>query len=201
MVLAGAGIASACATASAKASPDRPTLEVPAPPTRSSSRRRCLTPRRSRCRNCRRRSRPTPNVQAVRASRERRSDTKPEAAERPRPRPSCSGHTGHCAPQLRPRYPDRSEAAKQVRESLSTSEKALKAVSIPGLSQGASGYVRNAMLILTQAEEALKKSDFENAKKLAQKVEDTAKELQRLAETRAGVWKLDPGGPESSSVK
>lgn len=56
-------------------------------------------------------------------------------------------------------------------------KQAITAVNCSSLPPARKTVCENANLTLKQAEEALSKSDFENAKKLAQKVEDTAREL------------------------
>ena len=179
VVLAGAA-STACATASAKASPDRPTLEVPAPPTKVIEQTALPEPPPD----------PVPELPAAQpantrtskpsASREPARDTKPEAPTTTTEPPPAPVTPLTAPPQLRPSgTPDPSEAAKQVQITIDRARQALKAVNTQGFPKARQDIYRNAVLTLTQAEEALKKSDFENAKKLAQKVEDTAKELQR----------------------
>ena len=173
-VLVGAASA-ACASASAKAPPDRPTLEVPAPPAK------VVEPS----------PRPEPQPEPVQdlppvqptnskpsrpANREPvRTDPKPEATTTeaaPPPAPVVP------APQLRqPGTPESGEAAKQVQIIIDRAAKSLDSVNTKGFTKARRAVYENARGLLTQAQEALKKSDFDNAKKLADKVESTAKEL------------------------
>jgi hypothetical protein len=82
------------------------------------------------------------------------------------------------APQLRqPGAADPSEAAKQVQGLIEHASKSLESVNTKGFSKARRAVYENARGLLTQAQEALKKSDFDNAKKLAEKVETTAREL------------------------
>ncbi len=178
MILAGAA-STACATATAKTAPERPTLEVPAPPAKVVEK----TPMPETMPD------PVPDLPVEKPSntrtakptttREPARDTKPEAP--PATTEATPPVTPVTAPpQLRPTgTPDPSEAAKQVQATIERARQAIKAVNCQSLPPARKLICDNASLTLRQAEEALSKSDFENAKKLAQKVEDTARELQR----------------------
>ena len=174
-VLAGAASA-ACASASAKAPPDRPTLEVPAPPTK------VVDPP----------ARPDPMpdpVQELPATQPANTrPSRPASREQARNDPKPETPTAEAAPppvtpvapppQLRqPGTPESGEAAKQVQTIIDRAAKALDSVNTRGFTKARRAVYENARGLLTQAQEALKKSDFDNAKKLADKVEQTAKEL------------------------
>jgi len=168
----------ACASASAKAAPDRPTLEVPVPPTKVVEASphpeelpidpvpqiETTTPTNTRT------AKPTTREPA-------RTDPKPEAAATETPAAPVAPVTP--PPQLRPgNTPDPSEASKQAQNSIDHARQTLNALNAKQFKGSRRVIYDNAQLMLTQAEDALKKSDFENAKKLAEKVESTAKELQ-----------------------
>jgi phosphate uptake regulator len=82
-------------------------------------------------------------------------------------------------PQLRPAGTpaDATEATKQGQIIIDRARAALKSVNAHNFPKAKRAIYDNAVLMLTQAEDALKKSDFDNAKRLAEKVETTAKEL------------------------
>ena len=113
------------------------------------------------------------------ASREpARPDPKPEAATTSEA-PAAPVQPVTPPPQLRPAgTPDASEAAKQVQNIIDRARQALNSVNWKQFAKPRKAIYDNAQLMLMQAEDAMKKSDFENARKLAEKVESTAKELQ-----------------------
>jgi hypothetical protein len=81
-------------------------------------------------------------------------------------------------PQLRPaNTPDPSEAAKQAQIAVEKARQALSSLPTKQVKGAQKAVFEDARRMLTLAEEAIKKSDFENAKKLAEKVESTAREL------------------------
>jgi hypothetical protein len=81
-------------------------------------------------------------------------------------------------PQLRPgNTPDPSEAAKQAQIAVDRSRQVLRSLNAKDVPRDKRAVFDDAHRMQTLAEEALKKSDFENAKKLAEKVESTAREL------------------------
>lgn len=169
----------ACASAAAKAAPDRPTLEVPPPPTKVVE----ASPRTEE-----QPIEPVPDIPTTTPNNTRtakppatreaaRTDPKPEAP--PAETPAAPVPPVSPPPQLRPgNTPDPSEAAKQAQDSINHARTALNALNGKQFQKPRRTIYENAQLMLTQAEDALKKSDFENAKKLAEKVELTAKELQ-----------------------
>jgi hypothetical protein len=169
-----------CATATAKTAPDRPTLDVPAPPAKVIE----TTPMPETMPDL------VPDLPAEKPTNTRTS--KPPASREaprtePKPEPATTTETPSApatpvvtpAPQLRPAGTDASEAAKQVQATIERARQAIRVVNCQAFPPARKLICENALLTLKQAEEALSKSDFENAKKLAQKVEDTAKELQR----------------------
>jgi outer membrane biosynthesis protein TonB len=173
-VLVGATSA-ACASASAKAPPDRPALEVPAPPTKVVEPPARPEPTLE----------PVPDLPAAPPANSKparppvreptRTDPKPETTTTeaaPPPAPVAP------APQLRqPGTPESAEASKQVQIIIDRAGKSLDSVNPKAFSKARRAVYENARGLLTQAQEALKKSDFDNARKLAEKVEQTAKEL------------------------
>jgi type IV secretory pathway VirB10-like protein len=175
LVLVGAASA-ACASATAKAAPDRPPLEVPAPPSKVIEPPQQPEPDPAPVPDL-----PPPQPTSSRPPRQpsretAKPDPKQEAAtatdSAPTPAPVSP------APLLRqPGAADPSEAAKQVQAVIDHASKSLESVNTKGFSKARRAVYENARGMLTQAQEALKKSDFDNARKLAGKVEDTAREL------------------------
>jgi hypothetical protein len=176
------GLASACASAQAKTPADRPTLEVPAPPERTIE----PTPK------------PEPSTTPepvgdlppaspatpTRPSRPATRDTTP----RPEPKPAETtpaeppAATAPApiapAPQLRtPGTADGAEAAKQVRDMIDKAQKSLSGIDYQRLNKPQKGQYDNAKLMLTQAEEQLKGSNFEVARNNAEKAGRIAAEL------------------------
>jgi hypothetical protein len=177
VILAGAA-STACATANARTPPDRPTLEVPAPPAKVIDPPPQPEPAPPD---------PVPELPPATPTNSRparpptrdpaRTDPKPEAPAAEAAPPPVTPVTP--PPQLRTAgTPDASEAAKQVQVIIDRASKAIKSVNAQHFPKQRRAVYDNAVLLLAQAEDALKKSDFENAKKLAEKVETTAKELQ-----------------------
>ena len=174
-VLMGAASA-ACASATAKAAPDRPALEVPAPPARvvEPSPQPAMPPE------------PVPELPPPQPANARPPRQPPRETAKPDPKqetPTTAEATPAPppvapAPQLRqPGAADPSEAAKQVQGLIEHASKSLDSVNTKGFNKARRAVYENAKGMLAQAQEALKKSDFDNAKKLAGKVEDTAREL------------------------
>jgi outer membrane biosynthesis protein TonB len=172
-VLAGAASA-ACAAVTAKTPPERPALEVPAPPAKVVEPPPRPEPPPE----------PVPDLPAPQPSNSRparqparepaRTDPKPETTttEAAPPAPVAA------PPQLRlPNSPEASEAAKQVQIVIEHAGKSLDSVNPKGFPKARRAVYDDAKRMLTQAQEALKKGDFDNARKLAEKVEQTAKEL------------------------
>ena len=174
-VLMGAASA-ACASATAKAAPDRPPLEVPAPPARvvepSPQPERPIEPAPDLPPPQPTNARPPRQPPRETAKPDPKQETPTTAEASPAPPPVAP------APQLRqPGAADPSEAAKQVQALIDHASKALESVNTKGFTKAKRAVYENARGLLLQAQEALKKSDFDNAKKLAEKVESTAREL------------------------
>ena len=176
LVLTGAGSA-ACASATAKAAPDRPALEVPAPPARvieaSQEPERPLEP--------------APELPPPQPTTSRPSKPPTRETAKPDPKQEAAATTETPAapvapvappPQLRPgNTPDPSEAAKQAQTAVERAKQLLGSLNPRQVQKAKKAVFDDAHNMLKLAEEALKKSDFDNAKKLAEKVESTAREL------------------------
>ena len=172
-----AGVASAaCATAAARTPPERPTLDVPAPPTKvvEPSPRPDPMPE------------PVPDLPPAPTSNSRPPRQPPREPTRNEPKPETPATAEAAqppapvapAPQLRTaNTPEGSDAAKQVQAIIDHAAKLLDSVNTRGFSKARRAVYENAKGLLTQAQEALKKSDFDNARNLAGKVESTAREL------------------------
>jgi hypothetical protein len=171
-----AAASAACASVTAKAPPERPALEVPAPPTKviEASPKPELPPD------------PVPELPTAPPSNSPRSRPPARPAERADPKPDPAATIEAApppapvppAPQLRSGgAPEASEAAKQAQIAIDRAAVALKSVNTRNFPKPRRAIYDTAVLTLKSAEDALKKSDFDNAKKLAEKVETTAKEL------------------------
>jgi len=73
---------------------------------------------------------------------------------------------------------DGPEAAKRVHDVIEGAKKALNGVNYQRLNNAQRGQYNNAKLMLTQAEEQLKGSNFDIARNLAEKATRIATELQ-----------------------
>ena len=176
--LGGALASGACATANAKAPADRPTLDVPAPPSRVIE----PTPRAEPAAPeplgelplpaANPRPRPAPPREAVRPP-----DPKPDPA--PAPAETVSVPPLAPPPQLRTSATgDGVEAQRQVRDLIDRADKALKRIDSRQLSAAQRGQYDTARMMLTQSEEKLKASNFDIAKNLAEKADRIATELK-----------------------
>lgn len=167
----------ACASAVAKAPPDRPTLEVPAPPTRVVDPSPRPEPMPEPVPDL-----PPPSPPSARTAKPpvrepARTDPKTEASPSTET-PAAPTAPVAPAPQLRPaNTPDAGEAAKQAQTAIEHAKQALNSLDSKNLRKSQQPVYQDAKRMLVTAEEALKKSDFDNAKKLAEKVESTAREL------------------------
>lgn len=176
VVLAGAA-STACATVSAKATPDRPTLEVPAPPTKVVESTPLPEPLPDPVPELPPQS-PANSRPSKPASREpSRTDSKPETTATTET-PAAPVAPVTPPPQLRPaNTPDALEAGKQAQIAIDRAKQALNSINLKQLAKAKKPVFDDARRMLTTAEDAWKKSDFDNAKKLADKVESTAREL------------------------
>lgn len=175
-------LTSACAAAQAKAPADRPTLDVPAPPPKTIE----PTPKPE----------PTTAPEPVsdlpttspatptRPNRPTQRDTTP----RPEPKPAETAPAEAPpatppapiapAPQLRtPGTADGAEASKQVRDMIDKAQKSLYSIDFKRLNNAQQNQYNNAKLMLAQAEEQLKGSNFEIARNNAEKAGRIAAEL------------------------
>jgi hypothetical protein len=180
VVLVGAAMPiAACATIKAKAPTERPALEVPAPPGKVVEplpRQEPAMPEPVGDLPAAAPANPRPNKPPVREA--ARSDPKPPETPVVETAPPPAAPAAP-APQLRtPGTPDSAEAAKQVRDILDRATKTLNSIDVKRFSKARREQYNQARLLLTQSEDALKASNFDNARKLAVKAEDIAKELQ-----------------------
>jgi hypothetical protein len=175
LVLAGAASA-ACASATAKAAPDRPALEVPAPPAKVVEPAQQAEPDPAPVPELPP-PLPTPRPPRQPARETAKPDTKQEAATTAET-PAAPVAPVPAPPQLRPgNTPDPSEAQKQAQIAVDRSRQVLSSLNPKQVPKDKKAVFDGAHNMQKLAEEALKKSDFENAKKLAEKVESTAREL------------------------
>jgi outer membrane biosynthesis protein TonB len=173
-------LTSACAAAQAKAPADRPTLEVPAPPPKTIE----PTPKPEPAAapepvsDLPTASPPTPSRPSRPAPRDTpRTEPKPPETP-PAEQPAAPPPPVAPAPQLRtPGTADSAEAAKQVRDMIDRAQKSLGTVDYQRLNNAQRGQYKNAQLMLTQAEEQLKGSNFEIARNNADKAARIAAEL------------------------
>jgi hypothetical protein len=172
-----AAASAACASVTAKAPPERPALEVPAPPTKVVE----PSPKPEPAPD------PVPDLPAAAPTNSPRSRPPARPAERTDPKPEAATTTEAVpppapvppAPQLRtPGTPDASEGAKQVNDILDRATKTLNSIDVRRFSKTRREQYDAAKHLVTQSQDALKKSDFENAKKLAIKADDLANELK-----------------------
>jgi hypothetical protein len=170
------GLASACASAQAKAPADRPDLDVPLPPPRT-----IVPPPRAEpatlepVNELPAAPAPVTRPRPAASSAAPRTEPKPEpppVVEQPPPTPPPP------APQLRtPGSADGPEAARQVRDLIERAQRALNAIDFQRLSAAQKGQYNNAKLMIAQAEEQVKGSNFDNARELAVKATRIATEL------------------------
>jgi hypothetical protein len=176
-------LTSACASAQAKAPADRPALDVPAPPARTIEPAAKPEPSAPEpVSDLPAASPASPNRPTRPAPRDTTPRTEPKPPEQPpaeQPAPVAAAPPVTPAPQLRtPGAADGPEAAKQVRDMLDKAQKALNSVDYQRLTNAQRGQYNNAKLMLTQAEEQLKASNFDLARNNAEKANRIATELQ-----------------------
>lgn len=176
-----ASLVSACAAAQAKAPADRPTLDVPEPPPKTIE----PTPKPEPSTTPEPvgdlpSASPTAPARPNRpASRDTTPRTEPKPPETPpAEQPAAAPPPIAPAPQLRtPGTVDGAEAAKQVRDMIDKAQKSLSSVDFQRLNTAQRGQYNNAKMMLTQAEEQLKGSNFEIARNNAEKAGRIAAEL------------------------
>lgn len=118
---------------------------------------------------------PAPPKEAVRTE-PRPAET---PAEPPAPAPAAAPAPVSPTPQLRtPATPDGAEAARQVRDLIERARRTLGSIDYAHLSPERRSQFDSARLMVTQAEDAVKASNFEFARNLAEKAERLATELK-----------------------
>ena len=171
---------SACATTHGEPVIERPALEVPPPPPR------IIAPL------------PVPELPAQEPPVEDPAETKPATPSKPRPQPQPP------KPEVKPDAPvdplpppvtppptappqptlstppqgDATAIARQIRDSIDRTRRALEKVNYGTLSNDRKKAYDDAKLFATQADDALKANNLVFAKELADKAERLAKELQ-----------------------
>lgn len=175
--------ASACSTAQAKGPTTRPALEVPQPPPRLVEPMPAETPAPIEpvadlppppTASSRPKSQPSSRESASREA------AKPEPKPETPPAPEAAAPTAPAAnpaPQIRTPA-DNSETARQVRDILDRAKKGLSTVDYQGLTPQRKESYDTAMRFIQQAEDAVRVSNFQYAKFLADKADTYAKELQ-----------------------
>lgn len=168
----------ACATVRAKPPAERPALEVPVPPGKviePMPHQEPLTPEPVGDLPAAPPANPRPNKPPSREP--VRTDPKPEApVVEATPAPVTPPAP---APQLRtPGTPDSAEAARQVRDVLDRANKTVNSIDTRRFTKAQRGQYEDAKRLVIQAEDALKASNFDSARKLAEKANGIAKELQ-----------------------
>jgi hypothetical protein len=181
LALAAAGL-SACSAAQAKGPATRPAMEVPPPPPRIVEPMVAeppppiepvadLPPPPATS------SRPRPAASRENASREP-AKTEPKPAEPPPAETAPpTPPPANPAPQIRTPA-DNSETARQVRDILDRANKGLSTVDYRALTPQRKESYDTAKQFILQAEDAVKVSNFQYAKYLAEKADTLAKELQ-----------------------
>ena len=174
------GVCAGCASAQAKAPADRPVLEVPPPPPRIIEPTTPaeppppepvddLPPVAPL---------PPPKPKPSPAREAPRTDPKPPEPV-PADQPAVATAPVPPAPQLRtPGSPSGPEAAKQVRDLIDRAKKTLDSVDYRRLTKPQREQYDSAKLMLTNAEEQLKGSNFDIARENADKANRIATELQ-----------------------
>lgn len=174
-LLGGLVATGACASAQAKAPAERPTLDVPAPPTRMiepTPRPEPLLPE------------PVPDLPPANAPNPRsrpapppvRTDPKPPEAPAAEAPPPVAPVTP--PPQLRTSSAaDAAEAEKQVRTVMESANKTLNSIDWRRLSKNQQEQYDTAKRMITESDQKLKESKIDIAQNLATKAERIAKEL------------------------
>jgi BMFP domain-containing protein YqiC len=165
----------ACASAQAKAPAERPSLEVPVPPTRMIE----PTPRPEPAQ-----LEPVPELPPAAPPNPR---PRPAPKETPRTDPKPEAPAAEVAPPVAPVTPppqlrtastaDAAEAERQVRAIMESANKALGAITFQRLDKGQKEQYDYAKRMIAESEEKLKESKVEIARDLATKAEKIAKGL------------------------
>ena len=171
-------ISGACASTQAKSPADRPALEVPPVPPRVIEAKplEAAVPQPVGELPPVAQLPPRPRPAAARET----AKVEPKPAEPPpadQPPPAATP-PAPAVPQLRtPGTVDGAEATRQVGEVIERARRALNAIDYRRLTSERKNQYNSAKLMVTESENALKKSDFEFARNLAEKAERLAREL------------------------
>jgi hypothetical protein len=168
----------ACASAQAKSPSDRPNLEVPPVPPRVIEARVVEPPPPE----------PVQELPPVAQLPPQKRTTPPRDTARAEPKPlepapaaepPVAAPVAAPVPQLRtPSTVDGAEATRQIHDVIERAKKGLAAIDPARLSTERRNQYEQAKLMVTQSEDALKGSNFEFARNLADKADRLAKELQ-----------------------
>jgi hypothetical protein len=184
LIVISAGMASACASAQAKTPADRPSLEVPPPPERTieptPQPEPSTTPEPVGDLPTASPATPSrPNRPATRDTTPRTEPKPPETPAATEPPPAATPPPIAPAPQLHtPGTADGPEAAKQVRDLIDKTQKTLEGIDYRRLTKAQQKQYDTAKLMLTQAEEQLKASNFDLARSNVDKANRIATEFQ-----------------------
>jgi hypothetical protein len=172
----------ACASASAKAPPERPALEVPPPPPRAIEPVVVSEPEQPEPvadLPAPPPATPRPRPQPKDTARDQgKSEAKPET---PSEQPVAPPAVAPAPPQSQLRTPgtaDAAEAARQVREVLDRTTRMLNTIDYRVLSSERQKAYNEAKEFMRGAEAAIKESNYVFARSLADKAEKLAKEIQ-----------------------
>jgi outer membrane biosynthesis protein TonB len=164
-----------CASAQAKTPPNMPALEVPPPPPRVIDASPPAEPPPPE---------PVITLPSVpvnprpRQTPPSREPAKPEPKTEPPPVVEPPAPIQPPVPPLRtPGTPD-AEASRQVREVIDRAKKTLGSIDYRALTPQQRAQYDSAKMLITQSEDALKSTNFEFARNLADKAERIARELQ-----------------------
>jgi outer membrane biosynthesis protein TonB len=169
----------ACASAQAKSPSDRPNLEVPPVPPRVIEARVVEPPPPEPVEELP----PVAQVPPPKRATPPPRDTAKVEPKTPEPaqstEPPAAAPVAAPVPQLRtPNTVDGAEATRQIHEVIERAKKGLAAIDSARLSTERRQQFEQAKLMVTQSEDALKGSNFEFARNLADKADRLAKELQ-----------------------
>jgi hypothetical protein len=170
----------ACASAQAKSPTDRPNLEVPQVPPRVIEARVVEPPPPEPVEELPpvaqmpAQKRPTPPPRDTAKAEPKPQEPAPAAEQAPALTPVAPP-----VPQLRtPSTVDGAEATRQIHDVIERAKKGLAAIDPARLSTERQSQFQQAKIMVTQSEDALKASNFEFARLLADKADRLAKELQ-----------------------
>jgi hypothetical protein len=171
----------ACASAQAKSPADRPNLEVPQVPPRVIEARVVEPPPPEPVEELPPVAQVPPPKRPTPPPRDTaKADPKPqEPAPAAEQAPPVTAPVAPPVPQLRtPSTVDGAEATRQIHEVIERAKKGLAAIEPGRLSTERRQQYEQAKLMVTQSEDALKASNFETARNLADRADRLARELQ-----------------------